>query len=314
MLIHLPIAEIAVDPLIIVAIGAMVGFLSGLFGVGGGFLLTPLLIFYGVPAAVAVSTQANQVMATSIAGASSHWREGTVDTRLGTLMLGGGFVGSTLGVGVFAWLRQLGVVDETISVLYIILLGVIGSLMAWESWQAISKRSGGDPGRRTRLRAWMRGLPMKRRFPRSGLYISILPPLAVGFFVGLLAAVLGVGGGFILAPAMVYLLGVPTRVMVGTSLFQIIFLTAYVAFLQATFNGTVDLVLALMLMAGGVVGANFGAGLARRLKAAHLRLALAVIVLAMAGKLAYDLHLAPKPEFELENAIPDPKPNPEAPR
>ncbi len=299
MLIHLPIAQIAVDPLILTLIGMGVGFLSGLFGVGGGFLLTPLLIFYGVPAAVAVSTQANQVLATSIAGVSSHWRERAVDVRLGTLMLMGGLAGSTAGVGVFSLLKYFGIVDETIAVLYVVFLGVIGGLMAWESVGALGK-TGGDPGRRTRLRAWMRGLPMKRRFPRSGLYISIIPPLGVGFFVGVLAAVLGVGGGFILAPAMVYLLGVPTRVMVGTSLFQIIFLTAYVTFLQATFNGTVDLVLAAVLMAGGVAGAQLGAAAGRKLKAAQLRLLLALVVLAMAGRLVYELYVAPQPEFRLE--------------
>jgi uncharacterized membrane protein YfcA len=300
MLIHLPIAQIAVDPLILVVIGMLVGFLSGMFGVGGGFLLTPLLIFYGVPAAVAVSTQANQVLATSIAGVSAHWRERQVDTRLGTLMLMGGLVGSTIGVGVFSLLRYFGVVDATISVLYIVLLGVIGGLMAWESVGALGK-SGGDPGRRTRLRMWMRGLPMKRRFPRSGLYISIVPPLGIGFFVGVLAAVLGVGGGFILAPAMVYLLGVPTRVMVGTSLFQIIFLTAYVTFLQATFNGTVDIVLAGVLMIGGVIGARWGTMASRRLKAAQLRLLLALLVLGIAGRLVYELYVLPKPEYRLED-------------
>jgi uncharacterized membrane protein YfcA len=302
MLIHLPIAQIAVDPLVIVAIGLVVGFLSGLFGVGGGFLLTPMLIFYGVPAAVAVSTQANQVMATSIAGVSAHWADRAVDIRLGSLMLLGGLAGSTVGVGVFSLLKYLGVVDATIAVLYIVFLGVIGGLMAWESVGALGK-SGGDPGRRTRMRAWLRGLPVKRRFPRSGLYISIIPLLGVGFFVGLLAAVLGVGGGFILAPAMVYLLGVPTRVMVGTSLFQIIFLTAYVTFLQATFNATVDLVLALVLMIGGVAGARFGAMAARRLKAAQLRLLLALVVLAMAGRLVYDMYVAPQPEYRLEAVL-----------
>ena len=299
MLIHLPIAQIAVDPLILIAIGGLVGFLSGLFGVGGGFLLTPLLIFYGVPAAVAVSTQANQVLATSIAGVSAHWRERQVDTKLGTLMLMGGLGGSTVGVGVFSLLKYFGIVDTTIAVLYIVFLGVIGGLMAWESVGALGG-SGGDPGRRTRLRVWMRGLPMKRRFPRSGLYISIIPPLGIGFFVGMLAAVLGVGGGFILAPAMVYLLGVPTRVMVGTSLFQIIFLTAYVTFLQATFNGTVDLVLAAVLMIGGVIGARYGAMAGRRLKAAQLRLLLALLVLGIAGRLVYELYVAPTPEYRLE--------------
>ena len=299
MLIHLPIAQIAVDPLILIAIGGLVGFLSGLFGVGGGFLLTPLLIFYGVPAAVAVSTQANQVLATSIAGVSAHWRERQVDTRLGTLMLMGGLAGSTVGVGVFSLLKYFGVVDATIAVLYTVFLGVIGGLMAWESVGALGG-SGGDPGRRTRLRVWMRSLPMKRRFPRSGLYISIIPPIGIGFFVGVLAAVLGVGGGFILAPAMVYLLGVPTRVMVGTSLFQIIFLTAYVTFLQATFNGTVDLVLAGVLMVGGVIGARYGAMAGRKLKAAQLRLLLALLVLAIAGRLVYELYVAPTPEYRLE--------------
>ena len=301
MLIHLPIAQIAVDPLILIAIGGLVGFLSGLFGVGGGFLLTPLLIFYGVPAAVAVSTQANQVLATSIAGVSAHWRERQVDTRLGTLMLMGGLAGSTIGVGLFSLLKYFGVVDATIAVLYIVFLGVIGGLMAWESVGALGGQ-GGDPGRRTRLRVWMRTLPMKRRFPRSGLYISIIPPIAIGFFVGILAAVLGVGGGFILAPAMVYLLGVPTRVMVGTSLFQIIFLTAYVTLLQATFNGTVDLVLAAVLMLGGVIGARYGAMAGRKLKAAQLRLLLALLVLGIAGRLVYELYVAPTPEYRLEEA------------
>jgi len=302
MLIHLPIAQVAVDPLILIAIGTLVGFLSGLFGVGGGFLLTPLLIFYGIPAAVAVSTQANQILATSIAGVSAHWRDGQVDTRLGTLMLMGGLAGSTVGVGVFSILKAFGVVDATVAFLYIIFLGVIGGLMAWESIRALGK-TGGDPGRRTRLRAWMRGLPMKRRFPRSGLYISIIPPIGIGFLVGMLAAILGVGGGFILAPAMVYLLGVPTRVMVGTSLFQIIFLTAYVTFLQATFNGTVDLVLAGVLMIGGVVGARYGAIAGRRLKAAQVRLLLALLVLAIAGRLVWEMFVAPHPEYRLEDAI-----------
>lgn len=302
MLIHLPIAQVAVDPLILIAIGTLVGFLSGLFGVGGGFLLTPLLIFYGIPAAVAVSTQANQILATSIAGVSAHWRDRQVDTKLGTLMLMGGLAGSTVGVGIFSILKAFGVVDATISFLYIIFLGVIGGLMAWESVGALRK-TGGDPGRRTRLRVWMRGLPMKRRFPRSGLYISIIPPIGIGFFVGMLAAILGVGGGFILAPAMVYLLGVPTRVMVGTSLFQIIFLTAYVTFLQATFNNTVDLVLAFVLMVGGVIGARYGAIAGRRLKAAQVRLLLALLVLGIAGRLVYELFVAPQPEYRLQEML-----------
>ncbi len=299
MLIHLPIAEMAIDPLVITTIGLVVGFLSGLFGVGGGFLLTPLLIFYGVPAAVAVSTQANQVLATSIAGASSHWRAGAVDTRLGWIMLAGGLGGSAIGVVIFGILRSLGVVDTTVAILYVIMLTVIGGLMFWESIAAIGAKRD-DPGRRTRLRAWTRTMPFKQRFPRSGLYISVLPPMIIGFVVGVLAAILGVGGGFILAPAMVYLLGVPTRVMVGTSLFQIIFLTGFVTFLHSAFNGTVDLVLGFLLMIGGVIGARIGASAGKRLKAAQLRLLLAVLVLAMAARLGYDLYFLPQPEFQIE--------------
>jgi uncharacterized membrane protein YfcA len=299
MFIHLPIAEIAVDPLLIIAMGAGVGFLSGLFGVGGGFLLTPMLIIYGVPPAVAVSTQMNQVLATSIAGASSHWRQGAVDTQLGSFMLVGGLAGSSAGFAVFSILRGYGLIDQTVSVLYIVLLSTIGSLMAWESVASLRKARE-DPDRRTRFRTWMRGLPYKRRFPKSGLYISIIPLLGVGFVVGFLAAILGVGGGFILAPAMVYLIGVPTRVMVGTSLFQIIFTAAYVTFLQASFNGTVDIVLALMLMAGGVVGARLGAIAARRLNAAQVRLLLALIVLGTAARLLWEMEFERKPDFELE--------------
>lgn len=300
MLIHLPIAEIAVDPLLIVVIGAVVGLVSGLFGVGGGFLLTPLLIFYGVPAAVAVSTQANQVLATSIAGAASHWRDGAVDVKLSILMLAGGLAGSIVGVGIFTLLRMFGVIDGVVSALYVVLLGVIGTLMAWESVIAIRRLGGGDPGRRTRLRAWTRTLPIKRRFPKSGLYISIIPPIGIGAAVGILSAVLGIGGGFILGPAMVYLLGVPTRVMVGTSLFQIIFLTGFVTLLQAAINGTVDVVLAFFLMIGGVVGARIGSALGRRLKAAQLRLLLAMVVLAMASRLAWGMAFEAQPEFFLE--------------
>ncbi len=303
MQIHLPIAEMAVDPLVIIAIGAGVGFVSGLFGVGGGFLLTPLLMFAGVPAVVAVSTQANQVLATSIAGASSHWKNRAVDIRMGLFMMSGGLAGSGLGVWVFKLLKASGNIDEVIAISYVLFLGTIGGLMFWESiGPAIGKNSDGnkDPKRRSAMRAWTRALPFKRRFPRSGLYISMIPPVLIGFFVGFLAAVLGVGGGFILAPAMVYLLGVPTRVMVGTSLFQIIFLTAFVTFLQAAVNQTVDLVLAAVLMSGGVVGAKLGAATGQYLNAAQLRFLLALVVLAMGGKLAYDLIFGTSVEFTME--------------
>ena len=301
MQIHLPIAEMAVDPFVIIAIGAGVGFVSGLFGVGGGFLLTPLLMFAGVPAAVAVSTQANQVLATSIAGASEHWRHRAVDVRMGGFMMAGGLFGSALGVWVFRILRESGDIEAAIASLYVVFLGIIGGLMFWESLSALLKSTGGgDPKRLRALRAWTRILPFKRRFPRSGLYISFIPPILIGFFVGFIAAVLGIGGGFILAPAMVYLLGIPTRVMVGTSLFQIIFLTAFVTFLQATINQTVDLVLAAVLMVGGVVGARLGAKAGQHLNAAQLRFLLALVILAMGGKLAFDLFFGEVSEFHLE--------------
>ncbi len=303
MQIHLPIAEIAVDPLVIIAIGAGVGFVSGLFGVGGGFLLTPLLMFAGVPAVVAVSTQANQVLATSIAGASAHWKNRAVDVRMGLYMMSGGLVGSGLGVWVFKLLKSAGNIDEVIAISYVLFLGIVGGLMFWESiGPALGKNGEGnkDPKRRSAMRKWTRALPFKRRFPRSGLYISMIPPILIGFFVGFLAAVLGVGGGFILAPAMVYLLGVPTRVMVGTSLFQIIFLTAFVTFLQAAVNQTVDIVLAIVLMSGGVIGARLGAATGQYLNAAQLRFLLALVVLAMGGKIAYDLFFGTSAEFTLE--------------
>ncbi len=301
MQIHLPIAEMAVDPLVIIAIGAGVGFVSGLFGVGGGFLLTPLLMFSGVPAAIAVSTQANQVLATSIAGAAGHARKGAVDVRMGGYMMVGGLIGSGLGVWVFRLLRDSGNIDQAIAVSYVVFLGLIGGLMFWESISAVRQPGGGgDPKKRRALRLWTRVLPFKTRFPRSGLYISAIPPVLIGFGVGFLAAVLGVGGGFILAPAMVYLLGIPTRVMVGTSLFQIIFLTAFVTFLQAAVNQTVDLVLAAILMTGGVVGARLGVQASQYLNAAQLRLLLSLVVLAMGGKLAFDLFFGASAEYALE--------------
>ena len=301
MHIHLPIAEMAIDPLVIIAIGAGVGFISGLFGVGGGFLLTPLLMFAGVPAPIAVSTQANQVLATSIAGAAGHARNRSIDRKMGAYMLIGGIAGSALGVWVFRWFRQSGNIDAAIAISYVIFLGTIGGLMFWESIVAIRKPGGGgDPKRRNALRMWTRVMPYKRRFPRSGLYISMLPPIIIGFGVGFLAAVLGVGGGFILAPAMVYLLGVPTRVMVGTSLFQIIFLTAFVTFLQATVNQTVDIILAVILMAGGVVGARMGVAANQYLNAAQLRLLLSLVVLGMGGKLAWDLFFGEQAAYTLE--------------
>ncbi len=294
MLIYLPIAEISVDAFLVLGLGAGVGFLSGLFGVGGGFLMTPLLILIGIPPAIAVGSEAAQIVASSVSGVLAHTRRGNVDFKMGTALLVGGLVGSSLGVWVFGILRRLGQIDLVITLAYILTLGAIGGLMLIEAINTMrrAQRSGGA---HTKLHqhTWLHGLPFKMRFPRSRLYISGLLPLLIGAVVGVLAALMGVGGGFIMVPAMIYLLGMPTSVVVGTSLFQIIFVTANVTFLQAYENQTVDMVLALLLLVGGVVGAQFGAQLGVRLRGEQLRGLMALMVLAVAGKLAYDLVAAP---------------------
>ncbi|HEY5598744.1 MAG TPA: sulfite exporter TauE/SafE family protein, partial [Kiloniellales bacterium] len=251
MQIYLPIAEMSVNIFLLLGMGGGVGFLSGLFGVGGGFLMTPLLIFIGVPPAVAVGTEANQIVASSVSGVLAHWRRGNVDFKMGFVLLLGGFAGSTLGVGLFSFLRELGQIDLVISLSYVVFLGIIGGLMFLESLRAMRRRKAAA-GQRRKLHQhiWIHGLPLKMRFRRSKLYISALMPLAIGFLVGVLSAIMGVGGGFIMVPAMIYLLGMPTSVVVGTSLFQIIFVTANVTFLQAYANQTVDVVLALLLLTG----------------------------------------------------------------
>jgi len=256
MQIYLPIAEISVNVLILLGLGGGIGFLSGLFGVGGGFLMTPLLIFIGIPPAVAVGTEANQIVASSVSGVLAHWRRGNVDLKMGIILTVGGFVGSSLGVWLFAFLREIGQVDLVIRLSYVFFLGVIGALMLVESLRSLRRRRSTTASlKKLHKHNWLHGLPLKMRFQQSKLYISALLPLAVGFVVGVLAAIMGVGGGFIMVPAMIYLLGMPTVVVVGTSLFQIIFVTANVTFLQAYANQTVDVILALLLLSGAVIGA-----------------------------------------------------------
>ncbi|MEQ8441457.1 MAG: sulfite exporter TauE/SafE family protein [Alphaproteobacteria bacterium] len=302
MHIYLPIAEISVNIFLILGMGAGVGMLSGIFGVGGGFLMTPLLIFLGVPAPVAVGTEANQIVASSVSGVMAHWRRGNVDFKMGLMLLAGGFVGSTLGVYLFRWLQTLGQIDLVIKLSYVVFLGIIGSLMMSESVRAIvrSRRHGGGGARRKlHQHNWMHGLPFKMRFRKSKLYISAILPIAVGFFVGILSAIMGVGGGFVMVPAMIYLLGMPTNVVVGTSLFQIIFVTANATFFQATLNQTVDVVLSLLLLLGGVVGAQFGTKIGAKLKGEQLRSLLALMVLAVCGKLLFDLVATPDDFYSL---------------
>ena len=298
MTIYLPIAEVSVNAFLLLGLGGLVGVLSGMFGVGGGFLMTPLLFFIGIPPAVAVATEANQIVASSFSGVLAHLRRKTVDLRMGTVLLIGGLVGAALGVVVFNYLRALGQVDLLVRLCYVVFLGIIGALMFVESLRALRRTKRGTPAPRKR-HGWVHGMPFKMRFRTSGLYISVIPPLIVGVSVGILAAIMGVGGGFIMVPAMIYILGMPTKVVVGTSLFQIIFVTAFTTLLHATTNYTVDMALAVLLLVGGVIGAQIGTRIGTYLKAEQLRILLALMVLAVCGKLALDLLLMPSELYSI---------------
>src|SRR4051794_30301146 len=287
--VYLPIAEISLDLFVLLGLGGLVGFLSGVFGVGGGFLMTPLLIFIGVPAAVAVASSANQLVGASVSGVLAHWRRGNVDFKMGTILLAGGVLGSLFGVWVFGLLRRIGQIELVINGCYIVLLGTLGALMLIESGRAIlRRRRPGVSRRKLHQHTWMHGLPLKTRFRRSKLYISALLPLGLGFGIGILSAIMGVGGGFVMVPAMIYTLGMPTAVVPGTSLFQIIFVAASVTVLQAVNNHTVDAFLTLLLLVGGVIGAQIGTRFGSRLRGDQLRALLALIVLTVAVKLLVD--------------------------
>ena len=291
-----------VNILLIVLIGMLVGGLSGLFGVGGGFLMTPLLIFLGIPPAVAVGTEAPHVLASSVSGVIAHWRRKNVDFKMGFFLMIGGVVGSTVGVNLFKILRIFGQIDIVIQMLFLIFLGFIGFSMAFESAKTTITKYRTTSSIRTKLHqhSWIHGLPFKLRFHRSKLYISTIPPIVIGFFVGVLSAMMGVGGGFIIIPAMVYILCMSTNVVVGTSLFQIIFVTANSTFFQSYLNQTVDIVLASLMIVGGVIGAQIGARLGTKLKAEYLRGILAILVLAVCAKIFTDLTLTPANLFSLD--------------
>lgn len=300
MSIYLPIAEVSVNIFLLIGLGGLVGVLSGMFGVGGGFLMTPLLFFIGIPPAVAVATEANQIVASSFSGVLAHFRRKTVDFKMGGVLLIGGLIGAAVGVVIFNYLKGQGQVDLLVRLCYVVFLGVVGGLMFLESLRALRKtaRNPGAPKTR-RNHGLVHKLPLKMKFRTSGLYISVIPPIIVGILVGILAAIMGVGGGFIMVPAMIYILGMPTKVVVGTSLFQIIFVTAFTTLLHATTNFTVDMVLAVLLLVGGVVGAQFGTMLGARLRAEQLRFLLAGIVLLVCGKLAFDLIIQPAELYSL---------------
>jgi len=293
--VYLPIANLAVNGLVIVLLGAVTGILSGIFGVGGGFLTTPLLIFYGVPPTVAAASAASQVTGASVSGVFAHRRRGGIDYQMGAVMAAGGVIGIALGALLFRLLQALGQIDTTINILYVMLLGTIGTVMARESLAALKalRQGAPPPARKRRHHPLIASLPLRWRFYRSGLYISPLAPLLLGTGVGILTMLMGVGGGFILVPAMLYILGMSSNVVVGTSLFQILFTTAATTMMHALTTKEVDIVLAGLLLLGSVLGAQLGAKFAQRAKPEYLRLALAVIVLAIALRMAYGLGVRP---------------------
>lgn len=298
MQIYLPIAELSMNIFVLLAMGGGVGFLSGMFGVGGGFLMTPLLIFSGVAPAIAVATEANQITAASVSGAAAHWRRGGVDFKMGMVLIAGGIIGTYFGAMIFTYLRSIGQVDLMISVAYVIFLGGVGGLMFVESVRSMLRARRGEVVKSVRRqRTWIDALPFKMRFRKSKMYISVIMPLSIGALVGVLAAIMGVGGGFIMVPAMIYLLHMPTNVVIGTSLFQITFVTAAATYLHSINTQTVDVVLAVILLLAAVVGAQVGAVVGAKLKGEQLRILLAGMVLLVCMKMAFDLVVEPDELF-----------------
>jgi uncharacterized membrane protein YfcA len=300
--IHLPIANLTVDMLLLLGVGGLLGIMSGMFGVGGGFLVSPLLIVIGVPPPMAVASGSMMVLGTSVSGFMAHLRRGNVDFKMGGILIVGGMLGSALGAGIFTLLRNIGQIDLVIPVLYVLVLGTVGLTMVWESIGALlrQRRNPAAVQQRIRRRTWHHRLPLKLRFRKSKLYISALLPGGISVLVGLLSAVMGVGGGFIMVPAMIYLIGMPVLVVVGTSLFQITFVMANVTFLLALNTQTVDVVLALLLLVGAAAGAQFGTRLGARLRGVHMRILLALLVLGVAVRLSFGLVAKPESMFAVE--------------
>ncbi|QYF86473.1 sulfite exporter TauE/SafE family protein [Brevundimonas sp. PAMC22021] len=305
--IYLPIAEVSVNWPLLVILGAVVGFVSGLFGIGGGFLMAPILVFFGIPPTVAVASQASHVVASSTSGVIRYSGQGAVDYRIGGVMAAGGATGALLGVELFRYLRLLGQADLVVAISYLLFLGVIGTLMLRESLTEIIRRRRGitAPRKERRRPLWLYGLPLRMKFPRSGLYISAIPPFGLGVFAGVLSAIMGVGGGFVLVPAMLYVLRMRAGVVVGTSLFQIIITTAVTTVLQAGRNQTVDIVLATILLLGGVVGAQAGARFSGRFRGEELRALLGLIVLLVGLQMGLGLFVEPSDVFLFAPGVSD---------
>ena len=298
--IYLPIAGQSVNALFIVALGFLVGILSGMFGVGGGFLTTPLLIFYGIPPPVAVASAATQITGASVSGVMAHMRRSGVDLQMGLVMIAGGLVGSLTGAGIFRALQSSGQIDVVIGALYVLILGGIGALMLKDALIGLGYISATPRAEQPRHNRWVASLPLRWRFYASGLYISPLAPLALGFLAGILTMLLGIGGGFILVPAMIYLLGMAARVVVGTSLVMILAISAATTMIHALTTQAVDIVLAALLLVGGVIGAQYGALLTTRLKPDLLRLGLGLIILLVALRMLLGLTWRPDEVFSIE--------------
>ena len=303
MELYLPIAEISVNAIALVALGLTAGFMSGLFGVGGGFLMTPALIFIGVPPAVAVASQGPQIIAASISSLDVQWRRGSVDVRVGLLLLLGGLIGSAAGVVLFGFLKSIGQVDIVIALAFVFILTTMGWLMLTEATRTLWRQRSKTPPKRRKLHPhyWVARWPLKMRFPRSRLYVSAFLPLSLGFGAGVLSGIMGIGGGFVLVPAMIYLMGMPTLMVIGTSAFQIVFVAANVTLLQSWHNHTVDLMLALTMLVGGVIGGPIGARVAGKLPSVHLRALLALVLVGISIKLFVDLVATPDDLYSLVN-------------
>jgi len=299
--IYLPIAELPVNVLLILFMGLAVGFISGMFGIGGGFLMTPLLIFIGIAPAVAVASVASHVAASSFSGAISYWRRRSIDPLLAAVLLTGGSVGTALGVWTFTQLRALGQLDLLIAMSYVILLTTVGGLMFWEGLRALlrARRGGAATARRPGSHVWIHGLPLKMRFKRSKIYLSVIPVVVIGLIIGFIGAVMGIGGGFILVPLMIYVLRVPTSTVVGTSMVLTLVTMVFATLLHAVTNHLVDAVLALILMVGGVTGAQFGARAGQKIRGEHLRLLLGLLVLSVGIRFAVELGIRPAELFTI---------------
>ncbi len=306
-LIYLPVAGVAASTLALVGAGAAVGFLSGMFGVGGGFLITPILLFLGIPTEVAIATGANQAVATSVAGAMAQWKRGNVDIKMGVVLLASGLAGAFLGIQLVTVLRRIGQFEVFVALSYVVLLGAIGILMLIESANVLYRTratvGSAMPASRTNRHTWVHGLPLKMRFPHSRLYISVIPAALVGAFAGILTSVMGVGGGFILVPAMVYLLNMRTSIAIGTSLFEIVFVSAAATLMQAVTMNSVDVVLAGILILSGVIGTQLGARAGAGLMGEQLRLLLGLLVLAVCIRVAVSLVLTPDDLYSLNSIV-----------